>query len=245
MPDKNRPLNTCHLRRTSPGERPDHQRLPDGLPVAAGQPHRAQGGPERQGQVRDLRRRQGARQYRPWPLLPQGDWRSGYYRDQTWMAMLGIMSLQQMFRSCTPMPTWRPSPARGAAASTLTSPPACSTRMAHGETRRKPTTQPRMSRRRARRCPLRGACLRFRRLSQAQGAATSTRDSPTTAMRSPSPRSAMPPRPKACSGKSSMPSVFAGARDHHGLRRRVWHLGAQPVPDGQGEHLCHPGGLRA
>jgi len=27
----------------------------------------------------------------------KGDWRSGYYRDQTWMAMLGVMSLQQMF----------------------------------------------------------------------------------------------------------------------------------------------------
>src|SRR5512138_3988965 len=27
----------------------------------------------------------------------KGDWRSGYYRDQTWMDMLGVMSLQQMF----------------------------------------------------------------------------------------------------------------------------------------------------
>jgi 2-oxoisovalerate dehydrogenase E1 component len=27
----------------------------------------------------------------------KGDWRSGYYRDQTWMAMLGVMSIQQMF----------------------------------------------------------------------------------------------------------------------------------------------------
>jgi len=27
----------------------------------------------------------------------KGDWRSGYYRDQTWMATLGVMSLQQMF----------------------------------------------------------------------------------------------------------------------------------------------------
>jgi 2-oxoisovalerate dehydrogenase E1 component len=26
-----------------------------------------------------------------------GDWRSGYYRDQTWMDMLGVMSLRQMF----------------------------------------------------------------------------------------------------------------------------------------------------
>ena len=26
-----------------------------------------------------------------------GDWRSGYYRDQTWMFMLGVMSIQQMF----------------------------------------------------------------------------------------------------------------------------------------------------
>ncbi len=32
-----------------------------------------------------------ARVFRP------GDWRSGYYRDQTWMEMLGIMSLQQLF----------------------------------------------------------------------------------------------------------------------------------------------------
>ncbi|HEX8992065.1 MAG TPA: hypothetical protein VF784_10345, partial [Anaerolineales bacterium] len=30
-------------------------------------------------------------------VFHKGDWRSGYYRDQTWMAMLGIMSLQQMF----------------------------------------------------------------------------------------------------------------------------------------------------
>ena len=30
-------------------------------------------------------------------VFRKGDWRSGYYRDQTWMAMLGIMSLQQMF----------------------------------------------------------------------------------------------------------------------------------------------------
>ncbi|MGE5072890.1 MAG: thiamine pyrophosphate-dependent dehydrogenase E1 component subunit alpha, partial [Anaerolineae bacterium] len=30
-------------------------------------------------------------------VFQKGDWRSGYYRDQTWMAMLGVMSLQQMF----------------------------------------------------------------------------------------------------------------------------------------------------
>lgn len=27
----------------------------------------------------------------------KGDWRSGYYRDQTWMAMLDVMNLQQLF----------------------------------------------------------------------------------------------------------------------------------------------------
>lgn len=30
-------------------------------------------------------------------VFRKGDWRSGYYRDQTWMDMLGIMNLQQMF----------------------------------------------------------------------------------------------------------------------------------------------------
>jgi pyruvate/2-oxoglutarate/acetoin dehydrogenase E1 component/TPP-dependent pyruvate/acetoin dehydrogenase alpha subunit len=30
-------------------------------------------------------------------VFHKGDWRSGYYRDQTWMDMLGIMSIQQMF----------------------------------------------------------------------------------------------------------------------------------------------------
>lgn len=30
-------------------------------------------------------------------VFHRGDWRSGYYRDQTWMDMLGIMSIQQMF----------------------------------------------------------------------------------------------------------------------------------------------------
>ncbi|HEX9118848.1 MAG TPA: thiamine pyrophosphate-dependent enzyme [Anaerolineae bacterium] len=30
-------------------------------------------------------------------VFHKGDWRSGYYRDQTWMAMLGVMSLQQLF----------------------------------------------------------------------------------------------------------------------------------------------------
>jgi TPP-dependent pyruvate/acetoin dehydrogenase alpha subunit len=30
-------------------------------------------------------------------VFRKGDWRSGYYRDQTWMAMLDVMSLQQMF----------------------------------------------------------------------------------------------------------------------------------------------------
>src|SRR5512143_1674981 len=30
-------------------------------------------------------------------VFRKGDWRSGYYRDQTWMDMLGIMSIQQMF----------------------------------------------------------------------------------------------------------------------------------------------------
>ncbi len=30
-------------------------------------------------------------------VFRKGDWRSGYYRDQTWMAMLGVMSIQQMF----------------------------------------------------------------------------------------------------------------------------------------------------
>ena len=30
-------------------------------------------------------------------VFRKGDWRSGYYRDQTWMHMLGIMSIQQFF----------------------------------------------------------------------------------------------------------------------------------------------------
>jgi pyruvate/2-oxoglutarate/acetoin dehydrogenase E1 component/TPP-dependent pyruvate/acetoin dehydrogenase alpha subunit len=30
-------------------------------------------------------------------VFRKGDWRSGYYRDQTWMAMLGVMNIQQMF----------------------------------------------------------------------------------------------------------------------------------------------------
>ena len=30
-------------------------------------------------------------------VFRKGDWRSGYYRDQTWMDMLGIMSIQQFF----------------------------------------------------------------------------------------------------------------------------------------------------
>ena len=30
-------------------------------------------------------------------VFRKGDWRSGYYRDQTWMAMLGVMNFQQMF----------------------------------------------------------------------------------------------------------------------------------------------------
>jgi pyruvate/2-oxoglutarate/acetoin dehydrogenase E1 component/TPP-dependent pyruvate/acetoin dehydrogenase alpha subunit len=30
-------------------------------------------------------------------VFRKGDWRSGYYRDQTWMDMLGVMSLRQMF----------------------------------------------------------------------------------------------------------------------------------------------------
>jgi pyruvate/2-oxoglutarate/acetoin dehydrogenase E1 component/TPP-dependent pyruvate/acetoin dehydrogenase alpha subunit len=30
-------------------------------------------------------------------VFRKGDWRSGYYRDQTWMDMLGVMSIQQMF----------------------------------------------------------------------------------------------------------------------------------------------------
>src|SRR5512136_2149848 len=30
-------------------------------------------------------------------VFRKGDWRSGYYRDQTWMAMLGIMTIKQMF----------------------------------------------------------------------------------------------------------------------------------------------------
>src|SRR3989304_9006231 len=27
----------------------------------------------------------------------KGDWRSGYYRDQTWMFMLGVINIQQWF----------------------------------------------------------------------------------------------------------------------------------------------------
>ena len=30
-------------------------------------------------------------------VFRKGDWRSGYYRDQTWMDMLGVMSIKQMF----------------------------------------------------------------------------------------------------------------------------------------------------
>src|SRR5512143_3856879 len=30
-------------------------------------------------------------------VFRKGDWRSGYYRDQTWMDMLGVMSIQEYF----------------------------------------------------------------------------------------------------------------------------------------------------
>lgn len=35
----------------------------------------------------------------------KGDWRSGYYRDQTWMFALGVIDIQAFLRSSTPTPT--------------------------------------------------------------------------------------------------------------------------------------------
>ncbi len=46
----------------------------------------------------------------------KGDWRSGYYRDQTWMAMLGVMSLQQMFAQLYAHADLQAEPNTGAAA---------------------------------------------------------------------------------------------------------------------------------
>ena len=32
-------------------------------------------------------------------FFQKGDWRSGYYRDQTWMMALGLLSMEQFFLS--------------------------------------------------------------------------------------------------------------------------------------------------
>ncbi len=42
----------------------------------------------------------------------QGDFRSGYYRDQTLMFALGLLTSRSSSPSSTPTPTWRWSPAR-------------------------------------------------------------------------------------------------------------------------------------
>src|SRR5512146_2734062 len=46
-------------------------------------------------------------------VFRKGDWRSGYYRDQTWMAMLGVMSLQQMFAQLYAHPDLQAEPNTG------------------------------------------------------------------------------------------------------------------------------------
>jgi 2-oxoisovalerate dehydrogenase E1 component len=45
-----------------------------------------------------------------------GDWRSGYYRDQTFMMAAGLLTVQEFLRSCMPIPTLLPTHrVRGAA----------------------------------------------------------------------------------------------------------------------------------
>ena len=57
-------------------------------------------------------------------VLQPGDWRSGYYRDQTLMMAKGLLSVQQYFAALYATRTWRPTRPLGDVKWAAISPPA-------------------------------------------------------------------------------------------------------------------------
>ena len=117
-------------------------------------------------------------------VFRKGDWRSGYYRDQTWMDMLGVMSLQQMFAQLYAHADLEAEPntgGRGMNAHFAIPLRPCrrlldrSNRLLQHRCRRLADRNPDAARRWARVC--------FGGLSAAEGAARPSGSSPTTAMR--------------------------------------------------------------
>ena len=148
----------------------------------------------------------------------KGDWRSGYYRDQTWMFMLGVMSIQEFFAQLYAHADLNhESNTGGRSMNAHFASPLSSTRMAHGKTRPKCTTPRRMSRPLARRCRVRLAWPMPPCCIANSGTAVTSPSSRRTATKSHLPPSATPPPPKGCSGRPQCHRCAAGAGGHHGL----------------------------
>ena len=138
----------------------------------------------------------------------KGDWRSGYYRDQTWMFMLGVMSIQEFFAQLYAHADVESRIEYGRAVDELAfCVHASSTPMARGKIKRICITPRPMSLRPPRRCrvPL-GWRMPQSCIVKSRNFRTS-HNSQKMAMKSPSPALAMPPQRKACFGRLSMPSV--------------------------------------
>ena len=85
-------------------------------------------------------------------VFRKGDWRSGYYRDQTWMDMLGVMSLQQMFAQLYAHADLDAEPNTGGRGMNAHFASRFVRKTVRGSTRRRRTTAPLTSRRPVRKC---------------------------------------------------------------------------------------------
>ena len=176
----------------------------------------------------------------------KGDWRSGYYRDQTWMFTLGVNNIQEFFAQLYAHADLEHDPSTaGRGDERVISVRAHSIPMARGATKPKCTTSRRTSRRRARRCrapsasPTRPCCIA--NLEGRTGQATPTTDIILAQRR----RSRLRHHRQRLHrrghvlGKRQRHRRAQSPRAPHHLRRRLRHLRPQPIPDGQGKHR-HP-----
>ena len=94
-------------------------------------------------------------------FFKKGDWRSGYYRDQTWMFALGVTDLQKWFAALFAHEELKLSLPPADATWATTFPAAASTPMAPGVTRPRCTTWRRISHQRQHKCRVgwAGVCL--------------------------------------------------------------------------------------
>ncbi len=138
----------------------------------------------------------------------KGDWRSGYYRDQTWMFMLGVMNIQEFFAQLYAHADVNHESNTGGRSMNAHFANRLSTLMVRGKTKPNPIIPRRMCLPQAHRCHARWALHMRPFFIEDLRSCSNSISSRRTGMKSCLRALATHPLRKACSGSRSMPSAF-------------------------------------